>query len=185
MNTLEVITGPMFSGKTEELIRRVRLSVLRGGSTQFFGPVLDRRYGVQPHTHAGRAYSVDLVETSQHILAEVRPGVTCVAIDEVQFFDELLPRVVSYLMNSLNKRVIAAGLNRDYRGEPFANTERLLSMADVLVPLHSVCTSCGADATCTYRKGHEEGRIVPGGAEAYEARCRSCYTRDAVGLWSP
>ena len=178
---IEVICGSMFCGKTEELLRRVRRAVIARQRIQVFKPAIDHRYGVsRVASHNGLAWDSEAVSSSSEILERLKPDTTIVAIDEVQFFDEGVAGVCHQLaMRGL--RVICAGLDLDFRGEPFGPMPRLMAQAELLDKLHAICVVCGAPASRTQRlidgqpARFTEPVIVIGASEKYEARCRDCH----------
>ncbi len=178
MGWVEVITGPMFSGKTEELIRRLRRAVIARQKVQVFKPALDHRYGLQRvASHSGASFEAVAVEKARDILQEVAPDTTVVAIDEVQFFDETIVEVVQHLAEQ-GRRVILSGLDTDFRGEPFGPMPQLLAQADQVDKLHAICLVCGGPATRTQRlingkpARYDDPVILVGAEELYEPRCR-------------
>ncbi len=175
---IEVICGGMFSGKTEELIRRVRRAAIAKQKVQVFKPQLDTRYIMQRVTsHNGQGHAAKPVKNAQEILEKVRPETTVVAIDEAQFFDAEIERVVEVLA-ARGVRVIVAGLDMDFRGEPFGSMPALLCRADEVQKLHAICLICGEEATRSQRlvdgkPAHYDAPLIWIGAkEAYEPRCR-------------
>jgi thymidine kinase len=175
---LEVICGSMFSGKTEELIRRVRRAVIAHQEIQVFKPVIDDRYGIQHvSSHNGQNIEATPVTGANAILAQLHKKTTVVAIDEVQFFDSCILDVVNQLADK-GIRVIVAGLDMDFRGEPFGSMPGLLCVAEEVTKLHAICVQCGDDATRTQRlvngepANYDDPIIMVGAQEAYEARCR-------------
>ncbi len=175
---VEVICGSMFSGKTEELIRRVRRLIIARQQVQVFKPAIDTRYSIQRVTsHNGQDFEAYAVGGAQGILDQLADDTTVVAIDEAQFFDPAIARVVE-LLSARGMRVIVAGLDMDFRGEPFGSMPVLLSRADDVQKLHAICMVCGEDASRTQRlvdgqpARYDDPVIMVGAAEAYEARCR-------------
>jgi thymidine kinase len=175
---VEVICGSMFSGKTEELIRRARRASIAKQKVQVFKPAIDTRYSVQRVTsHNGLDFEAIPVASSQDILAQLDPNTTVVAIDEAQFFDAGIVQMVEEL-SSRAIRVIIAGLDMDFRGEPFGSMPALLCCADEVQKLHAICMICGEDASRTQRlvngqpARYDDPIIMVGASEAYEARCR-------------
>jgi thymidine kinase len=175
---VEVICGSMFSGKTEELIRRVRRAQIAKQHAQVFKPSIDVRYSVERVTsHNGQDYDARPCGDSHEIAGCIAHDTTVVAIDEAQFFDsELIPLVESLAARGI--RVILAGLDLDFRGEPFGPIPRLMALAEDVTKLHAICTVCGEDASRTQRlvngdpARYDDPIILVGAAEAYEARCR-------------
>lgn len=184
---IEVIAGVMFSGKSEELIRRVRRALIAGRSVQLFKSHLDDRYGgvFRISSHDGRELDAEPVSQSAQIAERVKPGTQVVAIDEAQFLDAGIVGVVNRLAN-LHKRVIVAGIDMDFRGDPFGPVGNLLAIAERIDKLHAICVVCGDLATRNQRLVN--GRPAPadgptiqvGGTETYEARCRNCHVVPAV-----
>ncbi|WP_442891722.1 thymidine kinase [Aggregatilinea sp.] len=168
----------MFSGKTEELIRRVRRAVIARQKIQVFKPEIDTRYSVESVTsHNGLAFEALPVKDSQALLARVEPETTVIAIDEAQFFDPGIVAVAQQLADR-GLRIICAGLDMDFRGEPFGPMPELLCCADDVQKLHAICVDCGEPATRTQRlvngspAYYDDPIIMVGASESYEARCR-------------
>jgi thymidine kinase len=181
---IEVISGPMFSGKSEELIRRLRRAAIARQRLQAFKPQLDDRYSegdVVSHSR-WRAPS-EAVQRADEILERLDPRTEVVAIDEAQFFDAALPGVCAHLAQ-LGKRVIVAGLDMDYRGVPFGPMPELLAIAERVDKIAAICTRCGAQAAYTQRLTADEAQVVVGAGDVYEARCRRCHEPEGatVGL---
>ena len=171
----EVITGSMFSGKSEELIRRVRRAQIARQKVQIFKPRLDARYSdAEIVSHSEMKMPSQVVEKADEILSRVEPDTEVVGIDEGQFFDATLVEVADQLANS-GLRVIVAGLDQDYRGRPFEPMPQLMAVAEYVDKTLAVCMRCGAPANRSQRLVHADGRVVVGGAGEYEARCRACF----------
>ena len=172
---IEVITGSMFSGKSEELIRRLRRAQIARQKVQIFKPLLDDRY-CEDHivSHSDMRIASQNVKTSDELVRNVDDDTEVVGIDEGQFFDANLPAACNTLADR-GKRVIVAGLDQDYRGRPFDPMPQLLAVAEYITKTLAICVVCGAPANRTYRKIKRGGRVVVGGSELYEARCRRCY----------
>lgn len=175
---IEVICGSMFCGKSEELIRRSRRAVIAKQELQVFKPSIDDRYSVlHVSSHSGQNIEAVAISTAQEILDHLAPSTTVVAVDEVQFFDEEIIEVVKQLATR-GIRVILAGLDMDFRGEPFGPIPQLLSIAEDVTKLHAICVVCGEDACRTQRlvngepARYDDPIIMVGAQEAYEARCR-------------
>lgn len=176
---IEVICGSMFCGKTEELLRRIRRAVIAKQHVQVFKHSLDDRYdGVQKVTsHSGQHTEAQHVSRASEILALVSSETTVVAIDEVQFFDAEIMNTVQTLANR-GIRVIVAGLDMDFRGEPFGAMPQLLCAAEEVTKLHAICVVCGEEASLTQRlvngqpAHYDDPVILVGAQESYEARCR-------------
>ncbi|MBW8349997.1 thymidine kinase [Bacillus sp. IITD106] len=175
---IEVICGSMFSGKSEELIRRVRRTQFAKQSIMVFKPQLDDRYSIdEVVSHNGTAVNAQPVQHSADILKAVHADIDVVAIDEAQFFDEGLIAVAQQLADS-GHRVIIAGLDQDFRGEPFGPMPNLMAIAENVTKLQAVCAVCGSPASRTQRlingepACYDDPIILVGASEAYEARCR-------------
>jgi thymidine kinase len=179
---IEVICGSMFSGKTEELIRRVRRAQIAKQQVQVFKPSIDTRYGVERVTsHNGQDYHAQPCADSAEIARRITPATTVVAIDEAQFFDDGLVDIAEKLA-ARGVRVILAGLDLDFRGEPFGPMPKLVCLAEEVTKLHAICVICGEEASRTQRlvngqpARYDDPIIMVGAAEAYEARCREHHT---------
>jgi thymidine kinase len=165
----------MFSGKSEELIRRIRRAQIARQAVQLFKPVLDTRYaGDHIVSHSDMRMPSEVVSSAAEVLSRVREGTEVVGIDEGQFFDSGLVEVVNALAGR-GVRVIVAGLDQDYLGRPFEPMPQLLAIAEYVDKTLAICMQCGAPANRTQRLGAETDRVVVGGAEEYEARCRRCF----------
>ena len=176
--SIEVICGPMFSGKTEELIRRVKRSQIAKQRVQIFKPAIDNRYAVEEVvSHSSMSIKSEPVESSVEILIRLKDSTRVVAIDEVQFFDENIVTVVTKLA-ARGYRVICAGLDLDFRAQPFGPMPILLAIADEVTKIHAICTVCGASATRSQRLSKSHEQILVGETESYEARCRGHYLYD-------
>ena len=171
---IEVICGSMFSGKTEELIRRLKRARIAEQSVEIFKPERDTRYSADDIvSHDARAIASRPVTSSEEILL-VAPGVDVIGIDEAQFFDAELTRVCEELATR-GHRVIVAGLDMDFRGKPFGPMPDLLAVAEYITKLHAICHQCGNLATHTFRRTSDAETVVLGERDIYEARCRHCY----------
>jgi thymidine kinase len=171
---IEVICGSMFSGKTEELIRRLKRAKIANLKVEIFKPVMDTRYHEQHIvSHDENAILSTPVDNSQTILL-LAGDVHVIGIDEAQFFDDQLPGVCDQLAVR-GVRVIVAGLDMDYLGRPFGQMPFLLAKAEYITKLHAICVKCGNIANYSYRKKPVPGQIVLGEQELYEPRCRRCY----------
>jgi len=176
---IELICGSMFSGKTEELIRRLRRAEIAKQKVRVFKPIIDNRYDkTRVASHSGIGFDAKPVHTASDILDHVEDDVTVVGIDEVQFFDETLIQVIRKLADERDLRVIMAGLDLDFRAEPFGIMPQLLCEAEYVDKLHAICMICGEEACRTQRLVNDEPAyyddpiILVGAAEAYEPRCR-------------
>jgi thymidine kinase len=176
--SIEVICGSMFSGKTDELIRRLVRATIAKQKVQVFKPAIDVRYAAEKVTsHAGADYDAFPVEKSADILAKLDADTTVVGIDEAQFMDNDVVKVAQELAE-LGKRVLVAGLDMDFRGEPFGPMPLLMSQAEQVDKLHAICMVCGEEASRTQRlvngkpARYDDPVVIVGAAEMYEARCR-------------
>ncbi len=171
----------MFSGKTEELLRRIKRAKLARQRVQLFKPRIDNRYDdVKVVSHEGLNADAIPVTTAKELLSLVRVEDTqVVGVDEVQFFDADIIGATEELANG-GVRVIVAGLDQDYRGLPFGPMPNLMSIAEYVTKLHAVCARCGAAACRSQRLVASEGQLFVGGAAAYEARCRRCFVAGVV-----
>jgi thymidine kinase len=180
---IEVICGVMFSGKSEELIRRVRRAIIAKKKVQVFKSHLDERYSGIYHisSHDGRTVEAVPVDTSEQIARLVLADTQVVAIDEAQFLDKGVVELATALANR-GTRVILAGTDNDFRGEPFGPMPQLLSAAEIVDKLHAICVICGAPASRNQRliagrpARYDSPTIMVGSAESYEARCRGCHS---------
>ncbi len=172
---IEVITGCMYSGKTEELIKRLRRAIIAKQKVKVFKPALDDRYSEKKiSSHNKNMLDAIVVMHSDDILSQVEENDEVIGIEEVQFFDEKIIDVCKYLADS-GKRVIVAGLDQDYLGQPFENTMRLMAEAEFVTKLLAICVKCGNLANRTQRTVKKKDRIVVGSVGLYEARCRKCF----------
>ena len=173
---IEVICGSMFSGKTEELIRRLKRAKIANLKIEIYKPATDTRYDVTKIvSHDSNAIASTQVANSSEILA-LAEDAQVVGIDEAQFFDEGSVAVCETLVMQ-GKRVIVAGLDMDYLGKPFGPMPALLSVADFITKLHAICVQCGHLANVSYRTSDEEGTVVLGEKNNYEPRCRVCASK--------
>ncbi|WP_158826819.1 thymidine kinase [Mucilaginibacter lacusdianchii] len=172
--SIEVICGSMFSGKTEELIRRLRRAQIARLDVEIFKPKTDTRYDeTAVVSHNQNSIPSTPVESSSSILL-LGSHVQVVGIDEAQFFDDELPYVCNTLANK-GVRVIVAGLDMDYKGQPFGPMPAIIAMAESVTKVHAVCVRCGNPALYSYRLVPDNSRILLGEKESYEPRCRACY----------
>lgn len=180
--SIELVCGSMFSGKTEELLRRIRRAEIARRRVQIFKPHIDARYGLQRvASHNGVAREdVLVVATAAAILEQLQAETHVVAIDEIQFFDWSVADICTKLADD-GRRVIAAGLDQDFRGEPFGPMPLLMALAERVDKLQAICVCCGAPASRTQRlidgrpARYDDPIILVGGSESYEARCRQCH----------
>lgn len=172
---VEVVCGPMFSGKTEELIRRLRRAQYAKQRVQVFKPLVDDRYDPDAVvTHNQESLPGVAVTDVSSMRDALDPHVAVIGIDEVQFFDEAIVDFCEELADS-GCRVIVAGLDLDYRGVPFGPMPRLLSIAEYVTKLLSICVRCGNPAHYSYRMATDPQQVLVGSSEQYEAVCRRCY----------
>jgi len=172
---IEVIVGSMFSGKSEELIRRLRRAQIAKQQVQIFKPAIDDRYSVgEIVSHSEMKIASQPVTSAAEMFAQVRPETEVVGIDEGQFFDSELPAVCSKLA-SQGKRVIVAGLDQDYLGKPFEPMPQLLAVAEYITKTLAICMVCGGPANRTQRLVASSERVLVGASGTYEARCRHCF----------
>lgn len=175
---VEVISGSMFSGKTDELIRRLRRATIAKQHVQVFKPAIDNRFAdAKVTSHAGNDFDALPIQSSAHILKHLDDETTVVAIDEAQFFDAEITSIVQQLVDD-GKRVIVAGLDTDFRGEPFGPMPTLMAQAEVVDKVHAICMVCAEEASRTQRlldgkpANYNDPVVVIGASELYEARCR-------------
>jgi thymidine kinase len=172
---IEVITGSMFSGKSEELIRRVRRAEIARQAVQVFKPRLDNRFAEDyVVSHSDIRFAAENVGSARELLSAVRAETEVVAIDEGQFFDAELPMICNSLANA-GKRVIVAGLDQDYLGKPFEPMPQLLAIAEYITKTLAICMVCGNPANHTQRLVASSDRVLIGAQGTYEARCRHCF----------
>jgi len=171
---IEVICGSMFSGKTEELIRRLRRAQIANQRVEIFKPSVDTRYSEnEVVSHNSNSIHSTPVQGAQQILL-LTGDVDVVGIDEAQFFDPEIVPVVQELANK-GLRVVVAGLDMDYSGIPFGPMPALLAHAEFITKVHAICMQCGAIANHSFRKNQLRGQVLLGEKDAYEARCRACF----------
>ena len=178
---IEVITGSMFSGKSEELIRRLRRAQIARQTVQIFKPAIDNRFSDDAIvSHSEMKIGSSNVATSRELLESVRPETVVVGIDEGQFFDAELPAVCNALA-ARGKRVIVAGLDQDYLGKPFEPMPQLLAIAEYITKTLAICMVCGGPANHTQRLVASKERVLVGATGTYEARCRHCFDPSLAG----
>jgi thymidine kinase len=179
--SIEVIAGPMFSGKSEELIRRLRRAEIARLKTCVFKHGADDRYSAnQVVSHSEWRIPSEIVQSAEEIAGCLKGGVHVVGIDEAQFFSDDIVEVVQALVQG-SVRVIVAGLDLDYLGRPFGPMPQLLAIADEVTKLHAVCIQCGSPAHFSQRLVSSSDSVVVGGRETYEARCRRCFVPKTLG----
>ena len=172
---IEVITGSMFSGKSEELIRRLRRAQIAKQKVQIFKPAIDDRYSdAEIVSHSEMKIGSQNVSSSHELLENVRADTEIVGIDEGQFFDAGLPAACGTLAKQ-GKRVIVAGLDQDYLGKPFEPMPELLAVAEYVTKTLAICMVCGGPANFTQRLVASKERVLVGATGTYEARCRHCF----------
>jgi thymidine kinase len=173
---IEVICGPMFSGKSEELIRRLKRAAIARQPLQVFKPRIDARYHqTKIVSHSEQAVEAVAVESSAELARLVEPATRVVGIDEVQFFDSGIVDVIDRLADR-GARVIVAGLDQDYTGKPFEPLPQLMCMAEYVTKALAICSRCGQPAGRSQRMVQGGDRVLVGAADAYEPRCRRCHS---------
>jgi len=174
--SIELITGSMFSGKTEELIRRLRRAQFAGLRIEIFKPAIDKRYSeTKVVSHDEKSINSTPVENAAAILL-LSTDCDVIGIDEAQFFDSSIVDVCNTLADS-GKRIVIAGLDMDYTGKPFGPMPALLSIAEFVTKVHAICTRCGNLAQYSFRKSLEEQQVLLGEKDIYEPLCRQCYNK--------
>jgi thymidine kinase len=174
VGSIEIICGSMFSGKTEELIRRLRRAEIAKLNVEIFKPATDTRYDeTAVVSHNYNTVAATPVNNSAAILL-LKPDTQVVGIDEAQFFDDGLPEVCNQLANK-GIRVIVAGLDMDFTGKPFGPVPALMAVAEMVTKVHAVCVGCGNPAMYSYRRVANNATILLGEKESYEPRCRRCF----------
>ena len=182
---IEVVCGSMFSGKTEELLRRIKRARLARQPLVLFKPRVDNRYDeVKVVSHEGLNADAVPVASAEELLARMPNEAVVAGIDEVQFFDDAIVGAAETLA-SRGVRVIVAGLDQDWRGQPFGPVPALMAVAEYVTKLHAVCARCGGAATRSQRLVASEGQLFVGGAAEYEARCRACFVAEPTSLEAP
>jgi thymidine kinase len=173
---IEVICGPMFSGKTEELIRRLRRAVYGHQKVQIFKPLIDKRYSPEAIvSHSQQSLAAQPVSCAREILTGLHPDTDVVGVDEAQFFERSLVEVVQSCANR-GKRVLVAGLDQDFTGAPFEPMPELMALAEFVTKMLAICVVCGNPAGRSQRLTGQSSRVLVGAQEGYEARCRKCHT---------
>jgi thymidine kinase len=172
---IEVIVGSMFSGKSEELIRRLNRARIARQKVQVFKPTIDVRYTAEEiASHSGLKHLSRPVSTTAEMISHIEDDTQVVGIDEGQFFDMEIVEAVNRLARE-GKRVIIAGLDQDYTGKPFEPMPQLLSIAEFITKTHAICVKCGGTANYSQRTVESEERVEVGASDKYEARCRKCF----------
>jgi len=176
---IEVIVGSMFSGKSEELIRRVRRAQIARQKVQVFKPRIDDRYSKEEiASHSGQKHLSIPVETTAEMMSQIEDDTQVVGIDEGQFFDMAIIDAVNQLAER-GKRVIVAGLDQDFTGKPFEPMPQLLSIAEFITKTHAICVKCGSTANYSQRTVESDALVEVGASDKYEARCRQCFVPHA------
>jgi len=176
---VEVIAGSMFSGKSEELIRRLNRARIARQKVQVFKPKIDERYSKEEiASHSGQTHDSTPVTTAAEMMTLVLDETEVVGIDEGQFFDMAIVDAVNSLAEQ-GKRVIVAGLDQDYTGKPFEPMPQLLSVAEFITKTHAICVRCGGTANYSQRTVESDARVEVGASDKYEARCRKCFVPHA------
>ncbi len=171
---IEVVCGSMFSGKTEELIRRLKRAEIARQKVEIFKPQIDKRYSkTEIVSHDEQKISSQVVKDASDII-QLSLEAQVVGIDEAQFFGSNLVQVCNTLAN-MGKRVIVAGLDMDYKGKPFGPLPKLLCVAEYITKAHAICVVCGNPANYTFRTSEEKAQVILGASDKYEARCRNCF----------
>jgi thymidine kinase len=179
---IEVIVGCMFSGKSEELIRRLRRAQIARQRVQTFKPTIDSRFSAQDIvSHSEMRIESEVVVSSRMLLEMVAPDTEVIGVDEGQFFDLELPMICNTLADR-GKRVIVAGLDQDYLGKPFEPMPQLLAIAEYITKTHAICMVCGNPASHTQRLVLSGDRVLLGAQGLYEARCRACFVPFVAAL---
>jgi thymidine kinase len=176
---IEVVCGSMFSGKTEELIRRINRAKIAKQKIEIFKPAIDKRYNdMQVVSHNANSLDSTPVEAASEILL-LANNAEVIGIDEAQFFDEALPEVCTKLAQQ-GKRVIIAGLDMDFLGRPFGPMPHLLSIAEYVTKVHAICMQCGQLAYVSHRTSEEKQTVLVGEKDRYEPLCRSCFNQSTI-----
>ncbi len=178
---VELICGSMFSGKSEELIRRIKRATYGNLTVRVFKPAIDNRYHEESVvSHNGNTILARPVENATDILDHITDDIDVIGIDEIQFFDDAIVSIVDQLAD-LGHRVIVAGLDTDFRGEPFGVMPELMAMSEMVTKLNAICPQCGSPASRTQRlindepASYDDPIILVGASESYEPRCRHCH----------
>jgi thymidine kinase len=176
---IEVVCGSMFSGKTEELIRRINRAKIAKQKIEIFKPAIDKRYDdMQVVSHNANSLDSTPIEAASEILL-LANNAEVIGIDEAQFFDEALPEVCTKLAQQ-GKRVIIAGLDMDFLGRPFGPMPHLLAIAEYVTKVHAICMQCGQLAYVSHRTSEEKQTVVVGEKDRYEPLCRSCFNQSII-----
>ncbi len=174
---VEVVSGPMFSGKTEELMRRLRRAKIAQQRIELFKPSLDKRYHEKNVvSHDESAMESIVIENEKDIL-KLSKDAQVIAIDEAQFFSQNIIAIIKTIADE-GKRVIVAGLDKDYKGNPFGPMPQLMANAEFVTKLHAICVRCGSLASFSYRIKNSNKTVMLGASDEYQARCRACFNLD-------
>lgn len=183
--SIEVICGPMFSGKTEELIRRIKRSVIAKRKVQLFKPRIDARYDAEAVvSHSAQKLRSTVIDRAEEIFDKLALDTEVIGIDEVQFFGPNVVQVIEKLANN-GVRVIVSGLDMDFRGIPFEPVPQLLAIAESILKVAAICVVCGEPATRSQRTIAAEDRVLVGATGQYEPRCRKCFSPDPSPATEP
>lgn len=178
---IEIVCGSMFSGKTEELIRRLRRAYIAQQRVEIYKPIIDQRYSKEKIVSHNES---SILSTPVHFAADILLSSShcdVIGIDEVQFFDEGIVEVVSKLANQ-GKRVICAGLDMDFMGRPFSPMDKLMAIAEYITKVHAICINCGNVASYSHRRTKSAKKVVIGEKDIYEALCRRCFYEKMGGF---
>lgn len=180
MSKLTVITGPMFSGKTEYILTRIKRAKYANQTIQIFVPTLDTRNGIgKVISHAGNHLNdlITSIATPADFSKRIRPSTNLLILDEVQFFEDIntLYKEIEILLQRDKLQIYVAGLDRDFTGRPFGAIPYLMALADKVIKLTAICVICGDEANTSFRKVNNDSVVLIGGTNEYEARCRKCH----------
>ncbi|MEQ8517838.1 MAG: thymidine kinase [Cytophagales bacterium] len=174
---VEVVSGPMFSGKTEELMRRLRRAKIAQQKIELFKPSLDKRYHEKKVVSHDESEMESIVIENENDILKLSKDAQVIAIDEAQFFSNEIIDIIKTIADK-GKRVIVAGLDKDYMGKPFGPMPQLMANAEFITKLHAICVRCGSLASFSYRIKKSKKTVMLGATEEYQARCRACFNLD-------
>ena len=174
---VEVVSGPMFSGKTEELMRRLRRAKIAQQKIELFKPSLDKRYHEKKVVSHDESEMESIVIENENDILKLSKDAQVIAIDEAQFFSDEIIDIIKTIADK-GKRVIVAGLDKDYMGKPFGPMPQLMANAEFITKLHAICVRCGSLASFSYRIKKSKKTVMLGATEEYQARCRACFNLD-------
>lgn len=174
---VEVVSGPMFSGKTEELMRRLRRAKIAQQKIELFKPSLDKRYHEKKVVSHDESEMESIVIENENDILKLSKDAQVIAIDEAQFFSDEIIDIIKTIADK-GKRVIVAGLDKDYMGKPFGPMPQLMANAEFITKLHAICVRCGSLASFSYRIKKSKKTVMLGASEEYQARCRACFNLD-------